>query len=712
VRHKISFPGAERLEITFDDRCRTETGCDYLQFFDSGASISMVGRSNSGRNSDSHWPGVNGVPALVHIGSSLEARFRSDGSVNDWGYLFTVRAHYPEVTAGDIQSFPHVSVVLKSSIESIVVDAFFAGHTLTLPKSFLVQAQDKSCISRCFLSHAGLKRVQTGIVASVEHIMSKGLVPSKRSPRPDLSPLVAALSVVSPNYLVVGASSAAIASSQTVPQQSPAFSVGDKVRLVNPVSRPATSAEVKAEAVMPPVIMQVSAGAALNVRYMNSLFSGVVGMLKAGEAFAFTHITNGWAKLSPAHYDELQQSANRCYPHRFVSHNPEVAGWCVMTFEGQDVFDQPSDDTKLAIMKLVQSKTPEISAPVHSCSLQPSSQTTKLSSVGGKAAAPAHKSKSVGTVIQVKSTRCVVKGLTGGRPYTFKYDQLERADISHDLNPNDVLSTVAASDISNEPVLLELQHTIVAHIWGIVSAHRADGKSFQELCTKDRRTLHDVARVFGTECSMYHVCKSVGPALLFLRLFSCLATFDHSDDEWSDSSSIQIMTSIRSTLRSVIPLMPRVLSIFPGTAFSRAVAALLFFIIRGNSNGASSASVSRFQLSASILQILQDQIRPYWPVVIEFMYTKNTGRHQDPLDDLILLSACKQLDGSFSEKIRRVFESGHPYDRGSAHQHELAFPGTFYCSIIIIIIIILFYCYYHNYNYHHYDYDYDYCIYD
>jgi len=679
VRHKISFPGAERLEITFDERCRTETGCDYLQFYDS-AGAAMIGRSNSGRNSDSHWHGVNGVPALVHRGSSLEARFRSDGSVNDWGYLFTVRAYYPEIAAGNTQSFPHIAAVLKGSFESIAVDACFSGDCLVLPKSFSEQMHDKTCISRCFLSQARLKRVQTGMVAAAGHIMSQILVPAiQHSPLLDLASSVVAISVVSPSYFVVSAISTAAANHKAVTQKSHAFKVGDRVRLVNPLSRTASSAESRSEVAAPLVIMQVTAGAALNVRHMNSLSSGVVGMLKAGQAFAFTHIANGWAKLSPAHFDELQHSTDRCYVQSFVSHDPEVAGWCVMDFDGKNVFDEASADTKAAVMNLLKMKRPGACAAAHAGSVVSSPQMTKAPSVGVKAVVSGPKSKGAGTVIQVKSTRCVVKGLTGGRPYTFKHEQLELADVAHDVSPNDDLFTVTASDVSNEPVLLELQCTVLTRIWAFVSARCTEGMSLQEICSVDRQILHKAASIFDSGSCIYHITKSVGPALVFLRMFSSFATFIDrvSLNEWTDSDSILMMQSTRATLRSLLPLMPRVLNLFPAGVFPRAAAALLSFIIRGNSKAASSASVSYFQLSASIFNILQDQMRPHWPSVIELLYSKAVDRHHDPLGDLLLLSTCKELDGSFSENCRRVFESEHPHARPSVHQHELSFPGMF-----------------------------------
>jgi hypothetical protein len=89
VVHKISLPGATRLEITFDERSRTESGHDFVRFYLPGGA--KVGDDKyTGRGDSAHWPGTGRTPALVIEGSEVEARFRSDGSENDWGYKFTV----------------------------------------------------------------------------------------------------------------------------------------------------------------------------------------------------------------------------------------------------------------------------------------------------------------------------------------------------------------------------------------------------------------------------------------------------------------------------------------------------------------------------------------------------------------------------------------------------------------------------------------------
>jgi hypothetical protein len=84
VVHKISVPGALRLEIVFDPQCRTEKGCDYVRFvLPDGRTVGD--EKYTGRGDDAHWAGVGSTAALVIEGSEVEARFHSDGSENDWG---------------------------------------------------------------------------------------------------------------------------------------------------------------------------------------------------------------------------------------------------------------------------------------------------------------------------------------------------------------------------------------------------------------------------------------------------------------------------------------------------------------------------------------------------------------------------------------------------------------------------------------------------
>jgi hypothetical protein len=92
VVHKISVPGASRLEIVFDPQCKTEKNCDYVRFVLPDGRV--VGDDKyTGRSDSAHWAGVGSTPALVIEGSEVEARFHSDGSDNDWGYKFTAEGY-------------------------------------------------------------------------------------------------------------------------------------------------------------------------------------------------------------------------------------------------------------------------------------------------------------------------------------------------------------------------------------------------------------------------------------------------------------------------------------------------------------------------------------------------------------------------------------------------------------------------------------------
>ncbi len=70
----------------FDKRCRTESGCDYIRFYQGK---NVVGEPKYHGRSGGVWAGVGTTSPLVVKGSSVEARFHSDGSNNDWGYHFT-----------------------------------------------------------------------------------------------------------------------------------------------------------------------------------------------------------------------------------------------------------------------------------------------------------------------------------------------------------------------------------------------------------------------------------------------------------------------------------------------------------------------------------------------------------------------------------------------------------------------------------------------
>jgi hypothetical protein len=109
----ISFPGATSIEIVFDDRCRSEGGCDFVRF---KVDDKVVGSDKyTGRGDSAHWAGVRGVPKLVIPGSKVTGHFHSDGSDNDWGYKLTATARVMEG-----QEDPYIKVLYDGLMECFI----------------------------------------------------------------------------------------------------------------------------------------------------------------------------------------------------------------------------------------------------------------------------------------------------------------------------------------------------------------------------------------------------------------------------------------------------------------------------------------------------------------------------------------------------------------------------------------------------------------
>ncbi len=69
------------------------------------------------------------------------------------------------------------------------------------------------------------------------------------------------------------------------------------------------------------------------VRLTSSLSSPIVGCLRVGHPIAFASIKDGWAKLHPLHYMDLQLDGAMCYTSNFTSHNPLTDGWVILKSE-------------------------------------------------------------------------------------------------------------------------------------------------------------------------------------------------------------------------------------------------------------------------------------------------------------------------------------------------------------------------------------------
>ena len=105
----VRMPGAEALIVTFDPRCSTERRHDLLVIKDGGGAAITV---RSGRDA-SDWSQEVRV-----VGDELTWTFKSDGSVNGWGFMFTIQPLVPKKSATGLllsdralQSRPSINLV-------------------------------------------------------------------------------------------------------------------------------------------------------------------------------------------------------------------------------------------------------------------------------------------------------------------------------------------------------------------------------------------------------------------------------------------------------------------------------------------------------------------------------------------------------------------------------------------------------------------------
>ncbi len=105
----VRIPGADALMISFDPQCSTERRHDILTVKDAGGAViaTRSGRDLSDWNQD-----------VRVIGEEITWTFKSDGSVNGWGFKFTVHPLMPKklsmktlLSDRALQSRPSVDLV-------------------------------------------------------------------------------------------------------------------------------------------------------------------------------------------------------------------------------------------------------------------------------------------------------------------------------------------------------------------------------------------------------------------------------------------------------------------------------------------------------------------------------------------------------------------------------------------------------------------------
>ena len=83
LKQIIRVPNAVKYTLIFDPQCKTENGCDYLELW-----LDEAGTNKFGRYEGENFPKE---PVEV-VNPFLNFTFRSDGSVNYWGWKITIKA--------------------------------------------------------------------------------------------------------------------------------------------------------------------------------------------------------------------------------------------------------------------------------------------------------------------------------------------------------------------------------------------------------------------------------------------------------------------------------------------------------------------------------------------------------------------------------------------------------------------------------------------
>jgi len=112
----VRIPGAEALRLEFDRQCSTERRHDPLTIMDSTSRIIAI---RSGRE----W--TDWSPELRVPGDEIKWKFSSDGSVNGWGWRFTV---YPVMPSSHLQDSQSDRAVL--SRPSLILVTWILDSTL------------------------------------------------------------------------------------------------------------------------------------------------------------------------------------------------------------------------------------------------------------------------------------------------------------------------------------------------------------------------------------------------------------------------------------------------------------------------------------------------------------------------------------------------------------------------------------------------------
>ena len=108
----VRVPGAKKVKVVFDEQTCTENGADYLRFYKDDSHSECWGENQYTGGKDggsSNWPGMQGRAPLIIPTNTFVVYFKTDGSVNAWGYKIYITS-----VDDDSNSVPNMDSTLCS----------------------------------------------------------------------------------------------------------------------------------------------------------------------------------------------------------------------------------------------------------------------------------------------------------------------------------------------------------------------------------------------------------------------------------------------------------------------------------------------------------------------------------------------------------------------------------------------------------------------
>ena len=94
----VNIPGAFSYSITFDEMTETEIVYDFIKFYSDDTHTDYYGinkysgglSDSNGNKTSNNWPGVNGHPPLLIPASKFVFHFKTNATINGWGFKMII----------------------------------------------------------------------------------------------------------------------------------------------------------------------------------------------------------------------------------------------------------------------------------------------------------------------------------------------------------------------------------------------------------------------------------------------------------------------------------------------------------------------------------------------------------------------------------------------------------------------------------------------